>query len=75
MTSDKTARERVRGASNPRLYTVAEVASLWSISTRTVYRLIEAGDLKTVTIPGRGTRDMTRVAGDELNRYITRKEY
>lgn len=45
----------VDGYAAPRLFTVAEVASIMRVSKMTVYRLIHAGDLAAVRV-GRAFR-------------------
>lgn len=45
-------------------YSVLEVAEHFSISTKTVYRLIDEGELKSVKI-----KNILRVSANEIDRY------
>ncbi|HOD98190.1 MAG TPA: helix-turn-helix domain-containing protein [Syntrophales bacterium] len=47
-----------------RYYRVDEVANYFSVSDRTIYRLIDTGDLKAIRL-----RDCIRVASEELKRF------
>jgi excisionase family DNA binding protein len=49
----------------PRLLTVAEMAALLRVSTMTIYRLINAGELRTIRI-GRSIR----IPNDVANEYL-----
>jgi excisionase family DNA binding protein len=53
-------------------HSAREVAAKLGISKATVYRLIAAGDLKTVTRPPKpGLAPRTRITDEDLTTFIT----
>lgn len=54
----------------PRLLSVTHAAAHLDCSRAHVYRLIEAGHLRTVEIRATGTRTKTRVRAEDLAAYI-----
>lgn len=48
-----------------RMYRPDEVAALWDVSVRTIYRLIDNGDLAAVKVGG-----SLRISGLVLNTYL-----
>ena len=54
----------------PMLLTIKNTATTLSVSTRTVHRLIEAGDLETVSVRS-ARRVLASSVGDYLNRSTT----
>lgn len=52
------------------LFTIPEVAARLGYSTRTVYRLIEIGDLHAVMTGAVGLTKRYRVRASALDRYI-----
>lgn len=59
---------RFRDRQNP-LLTPADVAERLNVARTTVYRLIEAGDLRAIRIGG-GEKSALRVFESELQRFI-----
>ena len=63
---------RIQGPKGPlttkRYYWVGEVAIHFAVSTQTVYRMIDMGDLKAVRLRG-----CLRVSVEELRRYEKRR--
>ena len=52
-----------------RYYRVDEVAAYFSVSDRTIYRLIDTGEIKAIRL-----RDCIRVSYEELQRFETLQE-
>ncbi len=67
MTEQKSQPQKT-GSPNPhhlkRYYRVDEVAAYFSVSDRTIYRLIDTGDIKAIRL-----RDCIRVPSEELKRF------
>jgi excisionase family DNA binding protein len=63
---------RIQGQKGPlttkRYYRVGEVAVHFSISSQTVYRMIDMGDLKAIRLRG-----CLRVSADELRHFEKRR--
>jgi len=63
---------RIQGQKGPlttkRYYRVGEVAARFAISSQTVYRMIDMGDLKAIRLRG-----CLRVSVKELRRYEKRR--
>lgn len=53
-----------------RMYRPDEIAAIFMISRRTVYRLIDAGELAATKMD-----NMLRISGAELNRYLRQHEH
>jgi excisionase family DNA binding protein len=49
----------------PRFYTVEEVAQLLRVSARTVYRLVERGELRALRVG-----DLYRISQENLDSYL-----
>ena len=52
-----------------RLYTIPDAGALLGKSRDTVYRMINAGELRAVQII-RGSRSMMRIRADDLRSYV-----
>jgi len=62
--------ERMSSAATPfpkRYYRVDEVAHYFSVSDRTIYRLIDTGDIKAIRL-----RDCIRVSAEEIRAFEER---
>lgn len=62
--------ERASSAAGPftkRYYRVDEVAHYFSVSDRTIYRLIDTGDIKAIRL-----RDCIRVSAEEIQAFEER---
>ena len=57
-----------RADSLPSLLTVAEMAAMLRVSTMTIYRLINAGELRTIRV-GRSIRIPSEVAASYLGNH------
>jgi len=63
--------ERMSSAAPPftkRYYRVDEVAHYFSVSDRTIYRLIDTGDIKAIRL-----RDCIRVSAEEIRAFEERE--
>lgn len=63
--------ERASSAAGPftkRYYRVDEVAHYFSVSDRTIYRLIDTGDIKAIRL-----RDCIRVSAEEIRAFEERE--
>jgi excisionase family DNA binding protein len=70
MSHHETRYDPVRPELHDRLLTIAEVADLFAVSRRTVYRLIEAGHLRPLRIGKR-----YRFARQDLQKDLLRQEF
>jgi excisionase family DNA binding protein len=64
MTEQKNGAERIVSANLPllkRYYRVDEVARYFSVSVRTIYRLIDMGDLKAIRL-----RHCLRISAEQI---------
>jgi len=58
----------IRGQTTKQYYRVDEVARYFSVSDRTIYRLIDMGDLKAIRL-----RDCLRVSVEEIREFEERR--
>jgi len=67
-TSEKGGKAKpVSGLSMKRYYRVDEVARYFSVSDRTIYRLIDTGDIKAIRL-----RDCIRISAEEVQAFEVR---
>lgn len=57
----------------PELYRIRDAAAVLGVSERTIYSLIESGDVVSVRLPGTGTkRQAVRIARADLLAFVDR---
>ena len=61
--------ESIRYVEDKYFLSVCETARLFGVSTHTVYRLIDKGELRAVKI----SKHRTAVSAEEINKYIEKK--
>jgi len=66
---DKPENANDRGITEPRLFTIANVATYLSVSEAQVYALVRSGELPAVKLGGRG---VWRIDRHKLEEYIER---